>query len=240
MTLQNQLDYLPSLLDGVVVPDGINADILKSNIMIEAGLRIPLYSEPETMKQAISVWFASRSWTFDHLLAIINAEYSPIENYDRNESYTRTLDDETDRTETLSGKDERDRTEKGSGSDTTERTTEGNLTETDDVSAFNATSYQPSTKRTTDDDRAITDELTYGKTLTIDDDITYGKKNTIDDNYSRSEGYTGRTHGNIGVTTNQQMIEQELALLESFNIYGWIAKQFAADLTLGVYEYGIF
>lgn len=211
MTLQNQLDFLPSLLDGVVVPDGIDTDILKSNIMLEAGLRIPLYSEPETMKEAISVWFLSRAWTFEHLLAIIESEYSPIENYDRNESYTRTYDDETDRTET------------GSGSDTTERSTDGNLVETDDVSAFDATGYQPSTQRTTDDDRTITDELSYGKTLTINDD------------YKRKEGYTGRTHGNIGVTTNQQMIEQEIALLGSFNLYQWIAKQFAADLTLGVW-----
>lgn len=288
MTLQNQLDYLPTLLDGVIVPEEIDTDILKSQIMLDAGLRVPLYSEPETMKLAIAQWFAARTWTFQHLIAIIEAEYSPIENYDRNEDFTRTLDDETDRTETLSGKDQRDITETASGkdqrdisekasgkdqrditetasgTDTNERSVDGDLVETNEVSAFNASSYQPSTKATTDDDRVITDELThgksvttdddvtygktvttdddvtYGKIVTTDDDVTYGKKNTIDDNYNRTEHYNGRAHGNIGVTTNQQMIEQELSLLGSFNIYQWIAKQFAADLTLGVWDNGIF
>lgn len=240
MTLQNQLDYLPTLLDGVIVPEEIDTDILKGQIMLDAGLRVPLYSEPETMKLAIAQWFAARTWTFQHLIAIIEAEYSPIENYDRNEDFTRTLDDETDRTETLSGKDQRDITETASGTDTNERSVLGDLVETNDVSAFNSSGYQPSTKATTDDGRVITDELTHGKSVTTDDDVTYGKKNTIDDNYNRTEHYNGRTHGNIGVVSNQSMIEQELSLLGSFNIYQWIAKQFAADLTLGVWDNGIF
>lgn len=211
MNLQNQIDYMPSLLDGVIVPEGLDADIVKSNIMLECGLRTPLYSEPETMKNAISVWFASRSWTFEHLLMIVNSSYDPIANYDRHESYERSYDDTTDRTETLSG------------SDSNARTVVGDLIEKTDVSAFNDGAYQPSNRVTTDDDRAVTDEL------------TYGKKNTIGDEYKRLEKYSGTTKGNIGVTTTQQMLQQEIDLLDRFNIYQWIAKQFAADLTLGVW-----
>lgn len=284
MNLQNQLDYLPSLLDGVnVVPTGIDANILKSEIMLECGLLTPLYSEPAVMKAAIAQWFAARSWTFDHLIKIIAAEYSPIENYDRKEDYTKNTAnirdvsevlsgtdqrditeklsgmDRHDITETLSGTDQRDTTETLSNSDTTTRSVEGDLTTEQEVSAYNSSSYVDSQKSTVTDGQEITTETEYGKTTTTDDDVTYGKKTTTDDDISYGKTTTtdddvtyGKTtttdddsqglenlhsyiHGNIGVTTNQQMIEQELALLAEFNIYNWIAKQFSADLMLQLY-----
>lgn len=235
MTLQNQLDYLPSLLDGVVVPAGIDTNILKSQIMLECGLLTPLYSEPATMKAAIAQWFAARTWTFDHLLKIVNAEYSPIENYDRNEHWEKEIDSWRDITEQLSGKDQRDFDSTLSNSDTTERSVDGDLTTEQEVSPYNSSSYIDSQKSTVTDGQTITTETTYGRKDTQNDDITYGKKTTTDDDLDHNEEYTGRTHGNIGVTTNQQMIEQELDLLAKFNIYSWIAKQFCADLMLLLY-----
>ena len=212
MNLQNQLDYLPSLLDGAaLVPQGIDPDILRSEIMLTAGLLTPLYSEPEVMKAAIKQWFQARAWTFEHLLAIVKSEYSPIENYDRNESFKRIRDDNRDINEQLSN------------SDSTERSVEGDLTTENEVSAYNSSSYVDSQKSTVTDGQVITTETTYGRTTTTDDDL-HGV-----------ESYEGRTHGNVGVTTNQQMIEQEIALLAHFNIYSWIAKQFTADLMLQVY-----
>lgn len=235
MNLQNQLDYLPSLLDGVVVPAGIDANILKSQIMLECGLLTPLYSEPEVMKAAIAQWFAARTWTFEHLLKIINAEYSPIENYDRNEHWEKEIDSWRDITEQLSGKDQRDFDSTLSNKDTTTRSVEGDLTTEQEVSPYNSSSYVDSQKSTVSDGQEITTETEYGRKDTQNDDITYGKKTTTDDDLDHNEEYTGRTHGNIGVTTNQQMIEQELDLLAKFNIYDWIAKQFCADLMLLIY-----
>lgn len=283
MTLQNQLDYLPSLLDGVVVPAGIDSNILKSEIMLECGLLTPLYSEPLTMKAAIAQWFASRAWTFEHLLKIVNSEYSPIENYDRYEHWDKEIDsfrdvteqlsgkdqrdydstlsgkDERDYDSTLSGKDQRDYDSTLSGTDTSVRSVEGDLITEQEVSPYNSSSYVDSQKSTVTDGQEITtettygkvdtvnddvtygkkdtvnDDITYGKKDTVNDDITYGKKTTTDDDLDHNETYTGRTHGNIGVTTNQQMIEQELDLLAKFNIYDWIAKQFCADLMLLIY-----
>lgn len=235
MNLQNQLDYLPTLLDGVVVPTGIDTNILKSEIMLECGLLTPLYSDPAVMKAAIAQWFAARLWTFEHLIKIVEAEYSPIENYDRNESYRKEIDSFRDIDETLSGTDQRDITETLSNSDTTTRSVEGDLTTEQEVSAYNSSSYVDSQKSTVTDGQEITTETEYGKTTTTDDDVTYGKVTTTNDDLDHNESYEGRTHGNIGVTTNQQMIEQELALLASFNIYSWIAKQFSADLMLQLY-----
>lgn len=236
MTLQNQLDYLPSLLDGVsLVPAGIDPDVLRSNIMLECGLLTPLYSEPETMKNAISVWFTSRSWTFEHLLEIVRSKYNPIENYDRNEQWTKETDSYRDVQEQLSGKDQRDFDSTLSNTDTTTRSVDGDLVTEQEVSPYNSSSYIESQKSTVTDGQEITTETKYGRKDTQNDDITYGKKTTTDDDLDLNESYTGRTHGNIGVTTTQQMIEQEIDLMERFNIYQWISKQFSADLMLQLY-----
>lgn len=235
MNFQNQIDFLPSILDGVVVPAGIDVITLKSEIVLECGLLTPLYSEPQVMKAAIAQWFAARTWTFEHLLKIINAEYSPIENYDRNEHWEKEIDSWRDITEQLSGKDQRDFDSTLSNTDTTERSVDGDLTTEQEVSPYNSSSYVDSQKSTVTDGQTITTETTYGRKDTQNDDITYGKKTQTDDDLDHNESYTGRAHGNIGVTTNQQMIEQELDLLAKFNIYGWIAKQFCADLMLLLY-----
>ena len=57
------------------------------------------------------------------------------------------------------------------------------------------------------------------------DTTEYGKMNTRESDI----------HGNIGVMTNQQMIEQELELLRHFDIYGYIAELFEADNMLLIY-----
>lgn len=46
--------------------------------------------------------------------------------------------------------------------------------------------------------------------------------------------YESRIHGNIGVTTTQQMIQSELEL-RKFNLFEYIAQLFETDLCLGVY-----
>lgn len=47
--------------------------------------------------------------------------------------------------------------------------------------------------------------------------------------------YTSRIHGNIGVTTSAQMLEGELALRRSLDIYALIAEEFETDNLIQVY-----
>ena len=46
--------------------------------------------------------------------------------------------------------------------------------------------------------------------------------------------HTNRTHGNIGVTTTQEMIQQQRHVL-SFDLYQAAANLFAVDLRIGIY-----
>lgn len=235
MNLQNQLDYLPTLLDGVVVPEGLDADLVRSQIMLDCGLLTPLYSEPATMKAAITHWFRAHAWNLEHLVKLINTEYAPLENYDRQEDWKEDLTSERDIAETQSGKDQRDVTEQLSGTDTTERSVTGDLITRNDVSPYNSATYTPSTETTVSDGQTITNETEYGRRTQTDDDITYGKNINTDDDLLENRTRRGRAHGNIGVTTSQQMAESEVDLMSAFNIYEWIAKEFCSDLMILVY-----
>lgn len=81
------------------------------------------------------------------------------------------------------------------------------------VSAENETGYQPDAK-------------------TIDD------SETSDEGSSESELRTeSRVHGNIGVTTSQQMLNQELDLLPRLDIVRYISDSYKAEFCLGYYNY---
>ena len=264
MNFQNQLDYLrqfnnEDILQGVLVPAPLQADTLKTQIMFRCGLLEPVYSEPYIMQTAIAQFFKREQWNITHLINIILAEYSPIENTDKYVDHTidrsgsRTVTESG--TDTLSGKDQRDITHSGTdtrdivhgGTDQRDESHTGTDTTTDTVSAFDSSSYQPDRQSGLLHGESIDDDITYGHTIdddttwghAIDDDITYGKKNTransVKDTSSGTDTYTEHTHGNIGVTTNQQMIEAELQLLRHFDVYDWIAAKLENELFIQVY-----
>lgn len=243
MNLQNQLDWLPSLLDGVVVPAPLNADKLKSEIIFQCGLLTPIYSEPATMKQLIAHWFASRDWNFEHLVKIIQAEYSPIENVDRYDSTTTSMIGSESESESESNTSTRGRlaeSARDTGTDRSRaeaRTLAGNDENT--VSAFNASAYQPANNMESSESESITES----ESILFSESMSESESEGIDGQRTRA-GYTNRgqvesfvqhMHGNIGVTTNQQMINQELDLINRFNIYKWITFMLRSELFLEVY-----
>lgn len=285
MNLQNLVDYcqeygLPDPFSGASVPAPLNIDTVISAIMVRCGLQTPLYGEPDTFRNVTTHWFNTKQWTFEHLIAVIQSEYSPIENvfelsnektkYGHNNTITGGYKDTeagkdteahsgtdsvahsgTD-TEAHSGTD----TEAHSGTDSTAHS--GTDTTTNEISAFNNTGYQADNKSSVLHGHSI--GLTHGESIgtTHGESIgtTYGHSigtthgESIDTTYGHNvtrvynsqkdqEGGIDEVirsrHGNIGVTTNQHMIEEELELLRHFDIYGYIAELFENDNMLMIY-----
>lgn len=243
MNLMNQLDYLPSLLDGVIVPAPLDADKLRSEIIMQCGLLTPLYSEPETMKSLIAHWFGSRTWNIEHLIKVIQAEYSPIENVDRYDSTTtssvssesESSSESNTSTRDLAAASGRDRGNDRSRSE--DRLKAGNME--GEVSAFNASAYQPSTNADTSESESILDSETIRESESYSDseseNISGGKTSSGDRHRGEVTTFSQHLHGNIGITTNQQMINQELELLAAFNVYKWITFQLRSELFLEIY-----
>lgn len=89
-------------------------------------------------------------------------------------------------------------------------TNKSNNINIEEVSAFDSSAYQPNNKNSIDDNS----ENNYT-----------GNEKVIERN---------RSHGNIGVTTNQTMINEELYLREKNNIYIIIANDFFNEFMLNI------
>ena len=198
MNLINLIDLckvydLPDPLSGISLPAPLDAEACRSAILIRCGMLEPIYYEPEVFTQIFASWFAMRDWNFKHLLAIIQAEYSPIENTDRYSEHTvareggdstthsgtdttthsgtdTTTNSGTDRN-VASGQDVNAET----GTDTETRTPNTTETRTDEISAENASTYQADSKHTTTETGTETTAMQHGKT----DTTTYGKTDSF-------------------------------------------------------------
>lgn len=200
------------MLDGVTLPsDDLDVDLLKSVIVERCGLLEPLYSEPETMKQVINIWFRSHQWNIAHVIDLIKTAYKPLENYDRHEDLERGKTDTRNRSE--------NRTQEYSenGDITTNEETERK------VAAFNTSEYSPA-------DQTVSDSRTQSETTGDTSGSTTGTEAG-----SENEHAVNYIHGNIGVTTTQAMFQEELALLGGFNAYQYIAEMFSRDLMLSIW-----
>lgn len=241
MNLQNLVDFcegagLPSPFAGANVPDPLNLETVINAIMIRCGLLTPVYSEPEVFREMTRHWFDTKQWTFEHLIKVIQAEYSPIENVFEDRTETTTYGHTNTKTggfkDTNAGKD----TVEESGTDERDISNSGTDTNTNTISAFNSSTYQPDNESKTLHGHKVDDDLTYGKQT----DTTHGHTlervyNSEKDTQGGKDELSVNRHGNIGVTTSQQLINEELELLRHFDIYSYIAKLFEEDMFIMIY-----
>lgn len=239
------LAYNIDIFSGITLPEGspLELDVIKNTIMEKCGQNIPMYADPSVMASAITVWSAKNQYTFKHIAKILEAEYSPIENYDRFEQYTDLHDKNTN--EGISGSSSKNENTKSSANSkiTDDRyTTHSGTDRTQDerlTSADNASTYQP--------DNSGTSSITHGENIreqgngtnktdgSSDKNIT--GKNTTDRKVNEAEEVThdAHLHGNIGVTTANQMQTEEYEFLRKYNPYNFIAGLFENELTLYVF-----
>ena len=167
-----------TILDGLTAPDGMDADNLKANLLLETESMEILYPSAPFLKAAITVWSAERQDVWRKLYATTVLTYNPIENYDRQE------DSSNSSTAGISG----------------------STTVTNSATAYNSNTFADT-----------------------------GKSVSSGSNSSNASGtFTSRIHGNIGVTTTQQMIEQERKAAE-FCMTEYIINDFISRFCVGVY-----
>jgi hypothetical protein len=221
------------LFDGLRLPEEspLDRETIVNVIMEKNGLNIPMYADPFVMKLAITIWSAKNQYTFIHVGNILTAEYSPIENTDRYDSITVSRErDMTDNTSISNDKDEsatttNHNTNTHGGRDTT------NIEE--QTSADNVDDYQPKDHTQTIADYNSTISDNGGGTMTKTTGVTGSNDKTVDEDETTTT--TQHLHGNIGTTTNTQLISEEYRLLKEFNPYNFIADLFENELTLCLY-----
>ena len=230
--LENYLSHWnKSLFSDVTFPDGINKDNAINQIILDSGEFEVLYSDPDFMTEAITLWSNNRFYTFQKWLEGLNASFSPIENYDR---YEDSSDEEkTGNKRTTNMTDTNNLTKTHDMTDTHDLTDTHDMTDTTDVSAYDTTGYSPKDKKHTGGTIKDTGTLKTGGT--IKDTGTTTTAGDISDDGRRDLTHKSHIHGNIGVTTGQQLVEGFLELYGSNNIYEMIAADFVTRFCIMVY-----
>lgn len=200
-------------IKGVSVNDFIN------HFLLSYGDLTPVYQNPPFLKRHIASVAKSLQWQIDHLWEITQLEYNPIENYDRQESWTDSGNGTFQKGKVTSS----ETFQKGKVISEYGKTTDS----THSVAAFNADTAQLADKDITTD--GGTDSQTFGI------DNTNGTiENGIDSSTSNGT-HEGRIHGNIGVTTSQQMIQSEIDLATAYNYLDDVCKLYADRILIGVW-----
>ena len=218
----NQM-YNQTLFDLLNLPEDIDKETLVDNIILQGGEFEVLYADPVFMRQAIGTWSNKCYNTFLRWITAQNIEYNPLENYDRKEDWTDQLNKgintsarrDSGNTRTFDNEDKR----------TLDTTTES----TDEVSAFDSSTYQPSQKTTTTNDG--TDTMNYSGTITDE----FGEGTSGSEKENSKTTHDGRIHGNVGVTTSQQMLTAEYEVAR-FNIIDQITDMFILEFCIPIYE----
>ena len=228
------------------LPPGIDKDTLVNNIMLRGGEFEVVYSNPDFYKSAIGLWSNKHYRTFEKWINALNIDYNPLENYDRMEEWSDTGSRINTGTVSDSGSHTNTGTQstKTIGNDNFKGS--GNSTSADEISAYNSNSFQNDKKNTTNSSNLSETNTTTNSTRT--DNLTESNSNTRTDNLSESNSNTrtdnlsektnsnriGRAHGNIGVTTSQQMLQSELDIAK-WNIYEQITDLFLSEFCIMVY-----
>lgn len=88
MSLWGLYQVDPTILDGLVVPTGMDGDNVKDNLLLETESMEILYPNAPFLKAAITVWALERKEVWDKLYETTQLTYNPLENYDRIEEST--------------------------------------------------------------------------------------------------------------------------------------------------------
>lgn len=131
-------------------------------------------------------------------LDVMKSTYNPIENYDNNEESTTTTGAKEEKFKKGTNID---KTEVGAGTTTTKS---------------EVTSYESNTFA--DADKVTTDETARTTTTTM------GERSDVRSEKEHIDIFKKRIHGNVGVTTSQQMIESELELRKRNIIFEYLTE----------------
>ena len=216
VTLSGFYEYLETtgegLFEEIELTSLINKETLINNILFECGEFEVLYADLNFYKKAVNHFFKLNYDLFNRWATDLQREYNPLENYDRFENWTDSSENLTSESETTSS------------SMLNSETASNNSTSINEKSAYDSNTLVADDKN-----------IFAGNSGNNSSSNASGTRGNTASNSGESE-HDGRIHGNIGVTTSQQMLESEMVLRQKWQLIKIITDMFMNDLTIPVYE----
>ena len=92
LSIRGLYNYDSTIFDNFAIPDGVDKETLVNNLLLELAELEVIYPSVVTMSRAVQDWSNSRISAWERILDALNAEYNPIENYDRREDWIDNAD----------------------------------------------------------------------------------------------------------------------------------------------------
>ena len=195
LSIMAMYEYSPWIFETFSLPSSIDKNTLLDLIFSETAELEVLYPNPDIFGRILGSWSKSKLESWERIEKALTAQYSPIDNYNREEthidSYKRNLSESGTSKSTASG------------------------TEQNKRAAFNSA------------EQVNSDSSEDASESNIQNNTTLGG--------SDSRNINIKAHGNIGVTTTQQMITEEMKMRSKYNLYEIICNEFMDKFVLGVY-----
>lgn len=215
-----------AILEELVVPEGVDIEIVKDNLLAETAELEVIYPDAIFMQAMIGRWSAKELPVWQKLYDTTILKYNPIENYDMTENWS----EEENTTKNLDSEATGNSTTQTDSTSKTHDETDTNNGTNKYVSAYNETEFTP-TEKTTGNAQTIEDSNN-----TTESDINVKSKDGLvsDERGNRLLDRERETRGNTGFYTKQKMIEQEREIAE-YNIIDVIINSFKNRFCLQVY-----
>lgn len=210
------------LFDGFRVPTGVVRDNAIKHILNKSDEYELMYTEPDWLRDKIAEWVNVWFPNWEHLWKTTQYDYNPIENYNRYEDWTDTGN-------VIQGeKNKTDFSRNDASNSSYSENSSGNSSNVHSDVAYDSGDM----KQTQSDSGSSSSSVNSNSTNTDTETSSNNENRNL--NRDDKSAHTGRIHGNIGVTTTQQMIEEERRIAE-FNLIDYIADEFIEHFCILVY-----
>lgn len=231
-TINNLISNPFSVFNSELTAIGITVNDAQTYFLIDYDIAYSVYSD-DYIQKIFELVHNSNIKKYQKLIAVYNANYDPVKNYDMTETSTdiRTPELESDASSTTSSTSTVKNNQSKTSTDTPNNYTETSIhsvnpydntglrTESQNSNSITGTRTMTESYAGAADESATTNTATTTTTTTGTDTNTH--------TLSRS--------GNIGVTTSQQMLESELQLADKMNIFKIIERDIAKKLFIQVW-----
>lgn len=214
LSLRAMYNYDNTLFDNLSFPAGIDSQLAINRILNKSEEFEVVYSDFDYLKDRIGIWSEIWQRTFEKWVKALSIDYDPLYNYDRHEEYSDArqrgyADNQTEASSSLSNTI--------TGSNTSSSTKQ-------DVSAYDVATFSDKDQETAG---ANTSQFESGNASGDVSRDSTGTSNEI-------VKHDAHLYGNIGVTTSQQMLTDELKIAE-WNLYEHISDIFIDEFCILVY-----
>lgn len=222
------------LFSELKLPEGIDKDTLVADILQRSSEFEVQYPDTEYMIKSIKYWSSKWYWTFDKWVKAINIKYEPLHNYDRTEQWSDNNVHEDEHKTTNNRQASTSANNNGSVEGSQSEHTTGESTTENTKSAFDSGDYQPYEKVSGEskDDTTLSNHTNSSSSSSSSTTDNFTENHATDGTYTTT--HNGRMFGNIGITSSQDMLNQELEVAY-FNLYERIADIFISEYCIPIY-----